>query len=194
MSYFLYGLFGLFIFFVIINYFRKLHWDAIHNNLFDLADDIGGNVIRKGFLARPVYHGKYKGNEVTINFSQEKKESGRKTYINISLNKKIKNSITFVSMKWLETQKDSMEDLKIYNIDNNIEYGMRTASSSQIEKKDFDLKIIINLKKLHPFNYIFLGKTGVILEKESQNIALDTRHPGLKSLIGDIYNLCRDVQ
>ncbi len=83
MNYILYGLFGVILFFVIINYLRKLHWDAIHNNLLDLEDEIGGAVIRKGFLARPVFHAKYKGSEVTINFSQDKRQGKRINYIDI---------------------------------------------------------------------------------------------------------------
>lgn len=184
----------MFIFFVLINYLRKLQWDVIHNNLFDLVDDLGGEVYRKRFLIRPVYHGKYKGNEVTINFSQEKNKAGRKTYINISLNKKLKKSVTIVSMDWLKLQKNKMEDLKIYKISNGIKYGIRSVDESRTQKKEFDSKIIAGLKKLHPINYIFMGKTGVILEKESQNISLDTKHPGLKNLIEITNDLCQDIK
>ena len=73
------------VFLIIINYLRKLHLDAIHFNLLSLIDDIGGAVIRKGFLARPVYHGSYQGIEVTINFSSERSQKKRRQYLNISL-------------------------------------------------------------------------------------------------------------
>lgn len=185
MQYFIYGLIVVTIFFLLINYLRKLHWDAIHSNLFDLVDEIGGNIYRRGFLARPVYHGNYKNSEVTINFSQERINSSRKNYINISINKEIKESVTIASLDWIKSQNESVDDLKVITINDSQNYGIRITNINNTDKKE----LVSKIKNLIPFNYIFLGKTGVIYEKESKNLAIDTKLDLLRVQIQTIYNI-----
>lgn len=185
MQYFIYG-FLLFIFlFILINYLRKLHWDAVHNNLFDLVDAIGGNVIRRGFLSRPVFHGNYKNCEVTINFSQEKKSSKRKHYINISINKRIKDTITIASVDWIRLQNENSDDLKILSVNSSKKYGIRIKGINNSTLKKLENK----LEKVVPFNFIFMGHTGLIFEKESKNLGIDTKLNVLQPDIENIYNL-----
>ena len=186
--------FALILFIVIINYLRKLHWDVIHNNLFDLVDKIGGKVIRRGFLARPVFYGTYRKCEITINFSQEKKENGRKNYINISINKIIKHSLSIVSLEWLKSQNESTDGLYIFEIGENIKYGLRSKNKNGIKKNSNKEKIKRGLVDLHSFNYLFMGETGIIYEMESQNIAIDTKHPKLHKQINTIYNFSQNFK
>ena len=190
MNYFIYGLILLAIFFVLINYLRKLHWDAVHNNLFDLVDEFGGNVYRRGFLARPVYHGKYKNHEVTINFSQDRLNAKRKNYINISIDKKNKNSVTIVSLDWLKSQNESAENLKIVNLENSNQYGIRIENLNNTKEKELKAE----LKNLVPFNYVFFGQTGLIYEKESNNLGFETKPEKLKPSIESIYQLANIVK
>ena len=185
MNYIIYGLFLLVVFFLLINYLRKLHWDAIHNNLLDLVDEYGGNVYRRGFLARPVFHGIYKKSEVTINFSQERINSKRKNYINISIDKKNKKSVTIVSLDWIKAQNESTDDMEIISINNSLDYGIRGKNIKIIKRNELKS----HLQKLVPFNYLFLGQTGLIFEKESINLGVDTKLDVLKSCIESVYNL-----
>lgn len=185
MNYFIYGLIVLIAFFLIINYLRKLHWDAIHNNLFDLADEFSGNVYRRGFLARPVFHGKFKNCELTINFSQERINSKRKNYINISIDKQIKEAVTIVSLDWIKSQNESTDNMEIVSLVNGQEYGVRINNVKNNKKNE--LKFL--LEKIAPFNYIFLGQTGVIYEKESNNLAIETKLDKLKPYIQTINDL-----
>ena len=104
--YFLYIIIFLAVIFFLLNYVRKMQWDRIHINLLELADEIAGEIYRRNFLARPVFHGKYNGHELTINFSSERVGKTRSHYMDIALNKKIKSSFTISSKKWLSQQQD----------------------------------------------------------------------------------------
>jgi hypothetical protein len=170
---------------VILNILRKFQWDVIHNNLLDLEDEIGGSILRKGFLSRPVFTGKYEGSELTINFSQERIKNKRLNYINVSMNIRIKNSLTIISLDWLKDKKESTDDLEIVNIDESSKYGIRKSSSKNIFKKDSQKKIKQLIAQLHPFTYIFVGQTGIIFEKDGENLAITTK----KSLLLEIINL-----
>ncbi|MCK4754569.1 MAG: hypothetical protein KAS58_05005, partial [Calditrichia bacterium] len=105
------------IFFVIINYLRKLHLDAIHDNFLELADSIGGQVMRRGILSRPVYHGAFKSIELTINFSSERAQKKRRQYLDISMGKNSKYNITISTQDWIaernEESSSAFEPLKI---------------------------------------------------------------------------------
>jgi hypothetical protein len=158
---------------------------VVHSNLFDLVDDIGGNVFRRGFLARPVYHGNYNNCEVTINFSQERIKSSRKNYINISIDKKIKKSVTIVSLDWIKSQNESTNDFEIISLHNSQEYGIRIKNINNTKK----IELKSQIEKIIPFNYIFFGQTGLIFEKESKNLGIDTKFDLLKSDIEIIYKL-----
>jgi hypothetical protein len=185
----LYGLLLVVLFFLVINYFRKLHWDAVHNNLFDLVDKLGGNVYRRGFLARPVYHGKYKKHELTINFSQERINSKRKNYINISIDKKNKDSVTIVSMDWLKMQNERADNFKMIALDDEKKYGI------QIQKLNHHLvqELKSKLSEMKPFNYAFFGQTGLIFEQESMNLGIETKLDQIKPVIDSVYELSKTV-
>jgi len=185
LNYIIYGLILLVVFYLLINYLRKLQWDAVHSNLFDLVDEFGGDVYRRGFLARPVFHGTYKNCEVTINFSQERVNSKRKNYINISIDKKINKSITIVSVDWIKVQNESTEGLEIISMNDSKEYGIRIKNINNTKKNELKSQ----LEKLIPFNYIYLGQTGLIFEKESNNLGSETKMDSLKPYIEIVHNL-----
>jgi hypothetical protein len=185
LQYIVYGLILLVLFFLIIYYLRKLHWDVIHSNLLDLVDEFEGNVHRKGFLSRPVFHGNYKNCEITINFSQERIKSARKNYINISINKKLNKSITIASLDWIKSQNESTDGLETILMNDSNQYGIRINKIKETLKNDLKHQ----LEKIVPFNYLFIGQTGLIYEKESKNLGTDTKSDLLKSDITHIFNL-----
>ena len=75
--------------------------------------------------------------------------------------------------------------MEIVPIGNSQEYGIRIKDEVKIKKTDLKS----HLQKLVPFNYLFLGQTGLIFEKESKNLATETKLDSLKPYIESIYNL-----
>ncbi len=181
---------GFILFLVIINYLRKLHWDVIHNNLLDLVDDIGGKVIRQGMLGRPIYHGRYEELDITINFSTEKGEKGRKNLIDISIGIPLKQAFTISAYNWLKEREESAtEEFTDIDLGGSKEYGMRNTSGKDIVKNNMQKKFHDILKRLDPFNFLFVGRNGLLYETEGGNLAVSTKHPAIKSDIMAIYDL-----
>jgi hypothetical protein len=184
LTYLFYAFLVLIGFIIIINYLRKLHWDNIHFNLLTLADEIEGEIFRRNFLARPIFYGKYKGIEITINFSSERISKDRSNYIDISLNKNVMHSFTIASLAWLRERKDSSENAyRELEIAGQRKYGIRKGDARFYTKKITNL-----LQKLDPFNFIFAGSTGVLMEIQCKNTAVATKHPLLKQKIESLYN------
>jgi hypothetical protein len=187
LSYIFYTFLALILFIVLINFLRKLHWDSIHFNLLTLADEIEGEVYRRNFMARPVFHGKYKGIELTINFSSERTGNGRSNYIDISFNQKVVHPFTISSLSWLRERKDaSLAEYQSIEISGEKKYGVRKGASMLYSKK-----IISYIQKLDPFNFIFAGGTGVLMEIQCKNIAIATKHPNLKNRIEVLYTFLK---
>jgi hypothetical protein len=179
---------------LIMIYLRKLHWDIIHNNLYDLIDQIGGKVIRHGFATRPIYYGKYKGYELTINFSTEKTKKGRKNCIDVSINKKINNSITIALVKWLnENNADILKNFLPFTHTDIDKYGISVKDKQDIIIGKLENKIKDYIKCLGDFNFIFLGVSGVLLEIACDNVAYATKHPKLKEKIDCLIQLVRVI-
>ena len=188
--YVVYTFIAIIVFIISINYLRKLHWDAIHLNLLNLADQIKGEIYRRNFMARPVFHGKYKGYELTINFSSERSKSGRNNYIDISINKKVMKPFTISSFEWLKERNDSsLDEYKEMKISGEMKYGIRKGSP-----KLFSEDIIQSIQKLHPFNFIFAGGTGVLMEIQCKNTAITTKHPYLKERIELLYSFLKAIE
>ena len=178
------------LFLVIINFFRKLHWDVIHNNLLDLVDDIGGKVIRQGMLGRPIYHGQYKNLDVTINFSTEKSKKRRRNLIDISIGTPMKNSFTISAFDWLsEREESALEEFKALDMEGISKYGIRNPADKRIVKKNDRNKFRDILLQLDPFLFLFVGNNGILIEKEGGNLAVSTRHSALKDQIRAISDL-----
>ncbi|TFH01221.1 MAG: hypothetical protein E4H13_05490 [Calditrichales bacterium] len=180
------------VFFVVINVFRKLHMDAIHYNLLDLADEIGGEVLKRGMLSRPVYHGDLNGMDLTVNFSTERVQKKRRQFINISIARVLQNNLTIATRQWLEnTAGSAPEEFDILEIDSDTEYLIRKSSKKSYLRKNGQDEFSECLKKLSPFNYIYGGPTGILFEQECENLATCTKHPQLKENIDHLYRLAK---
>jgi hypothetical protein len=177
----------------VIVFLRKLHWDAIQLNLFQLQDDIGGKVIRKGFLTRPLYHGTYNNLALTINFSTEKFKKNRRNYIDITIGKNFKNPLTISSLDWLRERDESVSEYEPIKIANN-KYGLRREKNIRVIKKNHKTDFINYIKQLHPINFIYFSKNGLLFERECLNIANETEYVKLKDTINLLYKLIEVVE
>jgi hypothetical protein len=183
------------IFLIILNYLRKLHLDAIHFNFLELVDVIGGQVIRRGFLSRPVYHGDFNGTGLTINFSSERSQKKRREYLNISMAKNLKNNLTISTEDWIKNRNEgSLTDFKPLGIAGDVHYVIRIPANVSYLKKNHKNDFIEYIRKLTPFTYIYCGQNGVLFERECDNIATCTKHPKLKDNIELIFNLTQVLQ
>jgi len=173
---------------------RKLHLDALHFNLLELVDAIDGKVMRRGFLSRPVYHGKYKGIDLTINFSSERSQNKRREYVDISLSKNLKNNLTISTRDWIESRNEgSLDDFDSLEINNEGDYVLKNATKANYIKKNQNEKFKITIQKLTPFAYIFCGQNGLIFERECDNLATCTKHPHLEETIISLYQLTQTL-
>jgi hypothetical protein len=180
------------VFLVVINYLRKLHLDALHFNLLELVDELGGQVLRRGFLARPIYHGKFKGIDLTINFSSERSEKKRREFLDISFAKELQQNLTISTSSWIESKNQGeLNDFEPLVIEDDTTYVIRNISRSDYIKKNKSTEFKQLVKNLTPFNYIFCGKSGLLYERECDNLALCTKHPKLVELVESIYKLTR---
>ena len=167
--------------FIIFNFLRKLQWDAIHKNLLDLAEEIGGQVVRRNMFGRPVYHGNYQKQDITINFSTEKTAKTRVNYIDVSLGRNFRNSFTISALDWLEKREESaVEEFSALDVQGKNKYGIRADDTKELLKRAANTPFNSLLEQLDPFYFIFVGKSGLLFEKEGGNLALSTRHPALK--------------
>jgi len=178
----------------IIIFLRKLHWDAVQYNLLGLVDAIGGQVFRKGFLERPVYHGNYQNTDFIINFSTEKAKKGRLYYMDISLAKQFKNPATISSLPWLKERGESDKDFEPLKIFDDCRYGIRKNIGLNLIKDKNKAQFNDYIQQLDPFNFIYLSKNGMLFEKECKNIANETKHPLLKNILDSLFNLIKLIQ
>jgi hypothetical protein len=178
------------VFLVAINYLRKLHLDALHFNLLELVDVLGGEIIRRGFLSRPIYHGQFKGIDLTINFSSERAQKQRREYLDISLSKEMQQNLTISTSEWIESRNQGeLHDFMPLEIDEEKKYVIRNAAQSEFIKKNRKEEFSTVVKKLTPFNYIYCGQSGLLYEKECENLAICTKHPKVMDLIDALYQL-----
>jgi len=183
------------IFLVVINYLRKLHLDAIHFNFLELADVIGGQVIRKGILSRPVYHGAYKSIELTVNFSSERSQKKRRQYLDISMAKNSSYNITISTQDWIEGRnEDSSADFVPLEIPGDVNYVILKPDNVTYVKQINENKFIECIKDLTPFTFIYIGQNGILYERECNNIAECTKPPKLKDNVELLFELSKTLQ
>lgn len=183
------------IFLVVINYLRKLHLDAIHFNFLELVDHIGGQVIRKGFLTRPVYHGSFKSIELTINFSSERAQNKRRHYLDISMAKNANYNITISTLDWIsDRNEESSSDFVPLEIPGDVNYVILKQENVTYVKKINEQKFKECIKDLSPFTYIYIGKNGILFERECNNIAQCTKSPNLEDTIEQLFELSKTLQ
>ena len=183
------------IFLIVINYLRKLHLDAIHFNFLELADVISGQVLRKGILSRPVYHGAFKSIELTINFSSERSQKKRRQYLDISMAIHSENNITISTRDWIEGRNEnSSNDFEPLYIEGDVDYVILKRNEANYLKKNNKEKFIDCVKSLTPFTFIFIGQNGILFERECHNIAQCTKPPKLKDTIELLFELSKTLQ
>jgi len=183
----------LLIWFVLV-YVRKSMWDAVHRNLLDLEDYFEGKVIRNSILARPVFHGNINGTLITLNFSTEKTKNGRVTYINISYDLTTKFSLTLSSEEWLNEQ-DAGEQEDYTKVKNN--YGqtflIRPFSKDEV-KQIINKEVFIDfINQFSNLTYFFSGKTGILCEFKTEQIAKETEIANLENRFMLIDKLSRAI-
>jgi hypothetical protein len=179
----------------ILLYIRKSLWDMVHRNLLALEDNFEGKIIRKSFLARPVFHGKIKGVHVTLSFSSAKSANGRITYLNISYDLPTKTSLTLSAKKWLEEQ-DAGELDDFTTIENN--YGekfiIRPISNKIVKQLIKDTIIFEFINEFRDLSYYFSGKTGILCEYIIEQAAEATQFEQLNKRLLLIEKLTRIIQ
>jgi len=185
----------LFLVWIGLIFIRKSLWDVVHQNLIDMEDNFSGKIIRSSFAARPVFHGKMNGEDLTINFSTARTKSGRKTYINITLTLKRDLSLTITEKNWLLEQNDKIPEngLEI-NVDETHNYIILTGSDKQAKQLISNEKFINALKNFDKLAYLFIGKSGTICEFWSAQIDKDTQFDLMKSRLENIQTLMEKIK
>jgi len=176
--------------FALLLYFRKMHWDVVHNNLLELSDDIGGEVYRRNFSSRPIFHGTFGDKELTINFSSARNALKRQYYVDVSWGKIFPNSFTVSSKELLQTDEwDISGEYEELNSEDLHHYLLMKSGNSPVYAQDKKDQFLNALRKLRPFNYLLAGNTGVLFEAGSENIAMATQYPKLKQILQALQEL-----
>lgn len=169
-------------------FLRKLHFDHIHRNLLDLEDKYGGKVIRGGFAVRPKYSGDYKGRKVSVTITYSKEKDGRKYYVELTMQARSKLQFSILGPNLLE-EKDITPERKNKIVKLN-------EDDYLVEVTDPDHIKLLNLKKIssivtnmYPFVFILITKTGLMLEKVSNDLIKDTDIRQLGSLFKNMHEL-----
>jgi len=167
---------------------RKFHFDTIHRNLLDLEDKYGGKVIRGGFAIRPKYSGDYKGKKVSVTITYSKEKDGRKYYIELTMQAKSKLQFSILGPNLMEGQELSPERKeKIITLGKD-NYLLEVTDPSHI--KSLNIKKISNIvTKMYPFVFILITKTGLMLERVSNDLINDTDIRQLGNLFKNLYEL-----
>jgi hypothetical protein len=185
----------LFLIWIGLIFIRKSLWDVVHQNLIDMEDNFSGKIIRNGFAARPVFHGKMNGEDLTINFSTARTKSGRKTYINITSTLKRDLSLTITEKNWLLEQNDKIpENGREINVNEKYNYIIMTGINKQSDQLIGNEKFKDALRNSDNLAYLFIGKSGTICEFWSAQIDKDTQFDRMKSRLENIQTLMEKIQ
>jgi len=177
---------------LLLVWLRKVQYDAVHHNFLDLQDHYGGRVIRAGFAVRPQYAGHYKKNRITVSVSSEGKRGERRYYIAVTMQSHASVYFTILSRRWLEDRQGrSRKDNVVPLLDGQYLLEVpRVALLRQINVNALNAIV----EKLHPFAYVLIAKTGIILERLSTNLIKDTEFQVLRRLIQNMYQLKLTVE
>jgi hypothetical protein len=169
-------------------FLRKIHFDTIHRNLLDLEDKYGGKVIRGGFAIRPKYSGDYKGKKVSVTITYSKEKDGRKYYIELTMQANSKLQFSILGPNLMEGQELSPERKeKIITLGSD-NYLLEVTDPSHIES--LNIKRISNIvTKMYPFVFILITKTGLMLERVSNDLINDTDIRQLGNLFKNMNEL-----
>lgn len=177
----------------IMVFFRKLHFDTIHRNLLDLEDKFGGKVIRGGFAIRPKYSGDYKGKKISVTIAYSKENGARKYYIELTMQAKSKLQFSILGPNLMEGQEIPPErKKKIIELPEE-KYLLEVTDPSHIKLINIT-KIGDIVKTMYPFVFILITKTGLMIEKVSNDLIKDTDIRHLGSLFKNMYELREAIE
>ncbi len=175
MIYFLIVFFVIILIWFLMVWIRKTMWDAVHRNLLDLEDKIEGKVTRSGFGSRPIFHGKFEGREVTINFSSEKKADKRLTYIDVSYAASPGVSFTVSEKSWLEAQQAGpVKDVHEWTCETGQTMLIRPYSDKAVVRLIKEGHLQKALRIYSDLAYLFVGPSGFIYEFISEEVIKST--------------------
>ena len=180
---------------IILLYIRKSLWDVVHRNLLALEDNFEGKIIRKNFLARPVFSGKINDSQITLSFSSAKSANGRITYLNISYDLPTKTSLTLSSKKWLEEQNaGELEDYTLVENDYGEKFVIRPISNNSVKQLVENTILLEFINEFRDLAYYFSGKTGILCEFIVDQAAEATKFDQLHKRLVLIEKLTKAVQ
>jgi len=180
---------------IILLYIRKSLWDVVHRNLLALEDNFEGKIIRKSFLASPVFHGSINGSQITLSFSSAKSRDGRITYLNISYDLPTETSLTLSAKKWLEEQKaGELNDYSTLENDYGENYIIRPISDNKVIKLIENPILLEFINEFRDLAYYFSGKTGILCEYIVDQAADATKFDHLKERLILIEKLTKAIQ
>ena len=132
---------------------------------------------------------------MTVNFSSERSKKGRQNYIDISMECPTKGSFTISSLDWIREQNaGSAEDFVLIESESKKKYGIRDQPDSKSLLQTHGGKISDILHRLDPFLFIYAGANGILFEKAGGNLAISTRHPGIKKILDVLIDLSRIIK
>ncbi len=170
-------------------FLRKGMWDAAHRNLLDLEDRYGGQVIRNGFAARPVYKGKIHNRDITINFSSEKSRAGRVNYMDISIDADSALTLTIAESNWLKIQNPEAPLSKTVVETDGARYHLMPDDNRKLQRLAGREAFVRAVGRFNNLAYFFIGKSGVICEFKMDNVARDTEFELLNTRLQNIFIL-----
>ena len=180
---------------IILVYIRKSLWDVVHRNLLALEDHFEGKIIRKSFLAQPVFHGKINDSQVTLSFSTAKSTKGRITYLNISYDLLTKTSLTLSAKNWLEEQNaGELDDYVALENDYGEKFILRPISNKLVKALAEDKILLEFMNEFRDLAYYFSGKTGILCEYIIEQVAEATEFDQLYKRLILIKKLTRAIQ
>lgn len=173
---------------LLLVWLRKIQFDAVHRNFLKLEDTLGGRVVRGGFAVRPRFNGEYRGQKISISITYESGKNGRKYYIALTMQAHAPVNFTIMSTQWLDRQEIAEEKKRTTRSILRDRYLIETTNANMLKKLNFK-KIENAVQQIDRFAYILVAKTGIILERVSENIVKDTEVEALSKLIEGLYAL-----
>lgn len=172
---------------------RKVQFDTIQRNFLDLEAELGGRVLRAGFAVRPSFSGEFNGQKIHISITSEGRHNERKYYIAVTMQAKPRISFAIKSTSWLEKREiPPDQDDKIVSLQKG-QYLLETTTRANLKKlKIPQVESIIS--GIHPFAYILIGPSGMLLERTSINLVEDTKIDPMRKLIETMYLLKKLIE
>ncbi len=163
-------------------YVRKSHWDTIHRNLLDLEDQFEGKVVRRGFAARPFFHGKVEGHPLTLNISTERLGDKRMHYVDISWDIPTSEALTISEYGWLKQQrgKEKNEDVSLLKRADGKAFALIHKNKNRLTGIMKNPVVLEFVEQFENLCYVFLSKNGILCEFSTENLAQATEVESLK--------------